>query len=254
MHLRHGQRNSPDLRTQPVGCWCDDALHPGHRPDGFLLNTLVENVGRFFWTLPERLTETMGYQLDGAEWMSGNTLFFWAFWLAWGPFVGLFLARISRGRTLREFVIAAITIPVLCDLVMVSLFGNSAIFEAVFKNNTEFADLALESPEQGWYALLEMFPGAMLLVGLATLSGLLFYLTSANSGGGEVGHDHRTGVGYLVGSAVLPDFCQLRCDGHVQLLLLHSGSWRRRTKVAAHLLGHSHRSINYCYAHGRWRS
>ena len=148
----------------------------------FLLNTLVENVGRFFWTLPERLTETMGYQLDGAEWMSGNTLFFWAFWLAWGPFVGLFLARISRGRTLREFVIAAITIPVLCDLVMVSLFGNSAIFEAVFKNNTEFADLALESPEQGWYALLEMFPGAMLLVGLATLSGLLFYLTSANSG------------------------------------------------------------------------
>lgn len=114
--------------------------------------------------------------------MSGNPLFFWAFWLAWGPFVGLFLARISRGRTLREFVIAAITIPVLCDLVMVSLFGNSAIYEAVFQNNTEFGDLALGSPEQGWYALLEMFPGAMLLVGLATLSGLLFYLTSANSG------------------------------------------------------------------------
>lgn len=148
----------------------------------FLLNTLVENVGRFFWTLPERLTQTMGYELNGAEWMSGNTLFFWAFWLAWGPFVGLFLARISRGRTLREFVIAAITIPVLCDLVMVSLFGNSAIYEAVFQNNSEFGDLALESPEQGWYALLEMFPGAMLLVGLATLSGLLFYLTSANSG------------------------------------------------------------------------
>ncbi|MGO1447078.1 choline BCCT transporter BetT [Corynebacterium casei] len=148
----------------------------------FLLNTLVENVGRFFWTLPERLTQTMGYELNGAEWMSGNTLFFWAFWLAWGPFVGLFLARISRGRTLREFVVAAITIPVLCDLVMVSLFGNSAIYEAVFQNNTEFGDLALESPEQGWYALLEMFPGAMLLVGLATLSGLLFYLTSANSG------------------------------------------------------------------------
>lgn len=148
----------------------------------FLLNTLVENVGRFFWTLPERLTQTMGYELNGAEWMSGNTLFFWAFWLAWGPFVGLFLTRISRGRTLREFVVAAITIPVLCDLVMVSLFGNSAIYEAVFQNNTEFGDLALESPEQGWYALLEMFPGAMLLVGLATLSGLLFYLTSANSG------------------------------------------------------------------------
>lgn len=148
----------------------------------FLLNSLVENVGRFLWTMPERITQTMGYEPAGGEWMSGNTLFFWAFWLAWGPFVGLFLARISRGRTLREFVIAAITIPVLCDLVMVSLFGNSAINEVVFQGNTEFGRLAMESPERGWYALLEMFPGATFLIGLATLSGLLFYLTSANSG------------------------------------------------------------------------
>lgn len=148
----------------------------------FLLNSLVENIGRFFWTLPERLTQTMGYEIDGSEWMSGNTLFFWAFWLAWGPFVGLFLARISRGRTLREFIIAAITIPVLCDLVMVSLFGNSAIHEVVFEGNFDFAELAMNNPETGWYALLEMFPGAMFLVGLATLSGMLFYLTSANSG------------------------------------------------------------------------
>ncbi|MGD7002684.1 choline BCCT transporter BetT [Corynebacterium halotolerans] len=148
----------------------------------FLLNALVENVGRFFWTMPERITQTMGYEAGGGDWMAGNTLFFWAFWLAWGPFVGLFLARISRGRTLRQFVGAAITIPVLCDLVMVSLFGNSAIYEVVFQGNTDFGELAVNNPEQGWYALLEMFPGATFLVGLATLSGLLFYLTSANSG------------------------------------------------------------------------
>ncbi len=92
-----------------------------------------------------------------------------------------FLARISRGRTLREFVIAAITAPVLCDFIIVSLFGNSALFQ-VLQGNTTFAELAVESPERGWYALLEMFPGAMFLIGLATLSGLLFYLTSANSG------------------------------------------------------------------------
>ncbi|GAA4282535.1 choline BCCT transporter BetT [Brevibacterium daeguense] len=147
----------------------------------FLLNTLVENIGRFVWSLPDRTLQTMGYQPEGAEWMAGWTLFFWAFWLAWGPFVGLFLARISRGRTLREFVIAAITAPVLCDFIIVSLFGNSALRE-VLDGNTEFAELAMESPEQGWYALLEMFPGAAFLIGLATLSGLLFYLTSANSG------------------------------------------------------------------------
>lgn len=147
----------------------------------FLLNTMVANVGRFINTLPERTMETMGYEPDGADWMGGWTLFFWAFWLAWGPFVGVFLARISRGRTLREFIIAAITVPVICDFLIVTTFGNSALYE-VLHGNTSFAEEAIESPEQGWYSLLEMFPGATFIIGLATLSGLLFYLTSANSG------------------------------------------------------------------------
>ncbi len=147
----------------------------------FLLNALVENIGRFLLTFPARTLQTFAYEPGSAKWMGEWTLFFWAFWLAWGPFVGVFLARISRGRTLREFVIAAITAPVLCDFIIVSLFGNSALYQ-VLHGNAAFADLAVQSPEQGWYALLEMFPGAMFLIGLATLSGLLFYLTSANSG------------------------------------------------------------------------
>ncbi|WP_285261206.1 BCCT family transporter [Halopseudomonas bauzanensis] len=91
----------------------------------FLRNALTENIGRFLVTLPARTLQTFAYEPGGAEWMGGWTLFFWAFWLAWGPFVGVFLARISRGRTLREFVIAAITAPVLCDFIIVSLFGNT---------------------------------------------------------------------------------------------------------------------------------
>jgi choline/glycine/proline betaine transport protein len=147
----------------------------------FILNGTVEDIGRFLYTLPERMLQTFAYEDGGSEWMGSWTLFFWAFWLAWGPFVGLFLARISRGRTLREFVIAAITAPVLCDFIIVAVFGNSALSE-VLGGNLDFAHLAMESPERGWYALLEMFPGAPFLIGLATLSGLLFYLTSANSG------------------------------------------------------------------------
>jgi len=147
----------------------------------FLMNALVENIGRFFVTLPSRMLQTFAYEPGGSDWMGGWTLFFWAFWLAWGPFVGVFLARISRGRTLREFVIAAITAPVLCDFIIVSSFGNSALYH-VLQGNMTFAELAIRSPEQGWYVLLQMFPGAMFLIGLATLSGLLFYLTSANSG------------------------------------------------------------------------
>lgn len=147
----------------------------------FLLNALIENIGRFLVTLPARMLQTFAYEPGSSEWMSGWTLFFWAFWLAWGPFVGVFLARISRGRTLREFVIAAITVPVLCDFIIVSFFGNSALYE-VLQGNTAFAELAVISPERGWYALLEMFPGAIFLIALATFSGVLFYLISANSG------------------------------------------------------------------------
>lgn len=147
----------------------------------FLLNAFVENIGQFLFTLPARMLQTFAYQPGGSEWMGAWTLFFWAFWLAWGPFVGVFLARISRGRTLREFVIAAITVPVLCDFIIVSFFGNSALYEVV-QGNTAFADLAAHNPEQGWYALLETFPGAFALIVLATFSGFLFYITSANSG------------------------------------------------------------------------
>lgn len=125
--------------------------------------------------------KTLAYVPGSSDWMGSWMLFFWAFWLAWGPFVGVFLARISRGRTLREFVIAAITVPVLCDFIIVSFFGNSALYE-VLQGNTAFAELAVQSPERGWYALLELFPGATILIALATLSGLLFYITSANSG------------------------------------------------------------------------
>lgn len=147
----------------------------------FLLNALVENLGQFFVTLPARMFKTFAYVPGSSDWMGSWTLFFWAFWLAWGPFVGVFLARISRGRTLREFVIAVITVPVLCDFIIVSFFGNSALYQ-VMQGNTAFAELAVQNPERGWYALLGMFPGAQYLIILATFSGLLFYITSANSG------------------------------------------------------------------------
>src|SRR5699024_4835539 len=136
---------------------------------------------RFVFSLPERTLSTFAYVSDGSEWMGSWTLFFWAFWLAWGPFVGLFLARISRGRTLREFVIAAITAPDLCDFIIVSVFGNSDLSE-LFSGDDGFAQLATDCPEAGWYSLLELFPGASLLLCVAPLSGPLFSLTSAISG------------------------------------------------------------------------
>lgn len=97
-----------------------------------LLNALVQNIGDFFAGFPAMLLRTFAYT-DGPaaypaeQWMSDWTLFFWAWWIAWAPFVSLFLARISRGRTLREFVTGVLLIPFAFILLWVSVMGNAAI-------------------------------------------------------------------------------------------------------------------------------
>ncbi|MEX5299236.1 choline BCCT transporter BetT [Kocuria sp. CPCC 205292] len=146
----------------------------------FLLDATVQNLGDYVAELPGMALDTFAYT-GAAEWMAGWTLFFWAWWIAWAPFVGLFLARISRGRTLREFVVATLTVPFVFILILVSVFGNSAL-EIVTGGDDAFGQAAMNTPERAFYSLLEQYPGAPLLIGLATLSGLLFYVTSADSG------------------------------------------------------------------------
>lgn len=146
----------------------------------FLLRAIVLNVGDFVSTFPLRTLNTFAYS-DMTEWMSAWTLFFWAWWVAWASFVGMFLARVSRGRTLREFVLGSMIIPFLYVLMWIGIFGNSAI-DMVRSGNHDFAEATLKSPENGFYALLQTYPGATALVALATLVGLLFYITSADSG------------------------------------------------------------------------
>src|SRR5699024_2767148 len=147
----------------------------------FLLNAMVENIGRFVFSLPARTLSPFAYVIDGAGALGSCPLCLWPLWLARGPRGGLVPARISLARRLRELVIAGTAAAVPRDFTIVSIFGNRARSE-VFSGCGGFAQLAIDSPEGGWYSLLEMFPGATFLIGLATLSGLLFYLTSANSG------------------------------------------------------------------------
>lgn len=146
----------------------------------FLLNAIVMNVGDFVTSFPGLTMQTFAFS-DTAEWMSFWTLFFWAWWIAWASFVGLFLARISRGRTIRQFVVGTMIIPFSYVVMWVSIFGNSAL-ERIRGGDEAFGQLALNSPERGFYTLLQDYPGALFLVGVATLVGLLFYVTSADSG------------------------------------------------------------------------
>lgn len=157
------------------------------RDADFLLNGLVQNAGDYVATFADRTLNTFAWDQvdpspgnDARAFVDGWTLFFWAWWVAWAPFVGLFLARISRGRTLRQFVFGVLVVPFSFILLWISIFGNSAL--AVARGDKDFAETTASAPEAGFYSLLDQYPGATLLIGVATITGLLFYVTSADSG------------------------------------------------------------------------
>ncbi|SFF58418.1 choline BCCT transporter BetT [Blastococcus tunisiensis] len=146
----------------------------------FLLNGLVLNVGDFVSSFPELTMQTFAF--DPPEgWLSSWTLFFWAWWIAWASFVGLFLARISRGRTIRQFVVGTLLIPFSYILMWVSIFGNSAI-DRIRQGDAAFGETAMNTPERGFYTLLMDYPAFPVVASIATFVGLLFYVTSADSG------------------------------------------------------------------------
>jgi choline/glycine/proline betaine transport protein len=146
----------------------------------FLLNAFVLNIGDYVSSFPSLTMETFAFDRP-VEWLNGWTLFFWAWWIAWASFVGLFLARISRGRTIRQFVAGTLIIPFLYILMWVSIFGNSAI-DLVRSGAADFGEAAMNTPEQGFYTLLQQYPAFPVIASIATFVGLLFYVTSADSG------------------------------------------------------------------------
>ncbi|WP_437216412.1 choline transporter [Pectobacterium sp. LFLA-215] len=146
----------------------------------FLLNALVLNVGDYINRFTGMTLNSFAFDRP-TEWMNSWTLFFWAWWVAWAPFVGLFLARISRGRTIRQFVVGTLIIPFVFTLLWLSIFGNSALYQ-VIHGNLDFANEVMQYPERGFYSLLAQYPGFSLSASVATITGLLFYVTSADSG------------------------------------------------------------------------
>ncbi|WP_295629231.1 choline BCCT transporter BetT [uncultured Corynebacterium sp.] len=145
----------------------------------FLFDALVMNIGEYVSKFPSMTMDTYAFS-DAQEWMNAWTLFFWAWWVAWAPFVGLFLARISRGRSLRQFIVGTLTIPFVFVLLWVSVFGNSAL-DLVLGGDDEFGQMAVDLPERAFYLLLEQYPAGIVVAGVASLIGLLLYITSADS-------------------------------------------------------------------------
>lgn len=146
----------------------------------FLLQGFIRNVGDYATNFIGLSTETFAFQ-DNSEWMNAWTNFFWAWWIAWTAFIGLFLARISRGRTIREFVIGTLTLPLIYVLLWTSFLGNSAVAR-VRGGDTELEDSAINMPAHSLHDLLSNYPGYTFIAAVTTMIGLLLYVTSNDSG------------------------------------------------------------------------
>ena len=149
-------------------------------PTIFLLNALVMNIGDYFTNFIDMSFNTYAYD-QPTDWLNGWTLFFWAWWIAWGPFVGLFLARISRGRTIREFTLGTLILPMTFMMVWMSLMGNSAI-DMVMNGAESFGEQAMNNPASSIYLFMESLPLAGITTIVVSILALVFFVTSGDSG------------------------------------------------------------------------
>ncbi|MDZ7282057.1 BCCT family transporter [Sphingomonas sanguinis] len=149
-------------------------------PTLFLLRALVQNFGLYLDHFVKR-TFTL-YAYEPRAWMADWTLFYWAWWIAWSPFVGMFIARISRGRTIREFVIGVLFVPTAFTFLWMTVFGNTAISLDLGGAHGGIADAVQANLSTALFKFLEYLPAASVTSTLAIVLVGFFFVTSADSG------------------------------------------------------------------------
>ena len=161
-------------------------------PTVYILSGFTQNLGFYFTILPELSLWTETFR--GTNWQSSWTVFYWAWWISWSPFVGMFIARISKGRTVREFLFGVILIPTLLSFVWMSVFGGSALY----MESAGIIDLVAavnDDVATAMFVMLSGFPLAGLLSLVAVVLVTVFFVTSSDSGSLVV--DHLTSGGKL---------------------------------------------------------
>lgn len=148
-------------------------------PTQFLLRAFVENLGLYLGGIVEQTFQLFAY--EPTEWVGEWTLFYWAWWISWSPFVGMFIARVSRGRTLREFIVGVLLIPSAFTFMWMTVFGNGAILADV-EVGGEITRLVGENMPVALFSYLDTLPLSQLVSGLATLLVITFFVTSSDSG------------------------------------------------------------------------
>ncbi len=149
-------------------------------PTLFLLENFVESTGHYLQNLLALGSWTETYALDSA-WQASWTVFYWSWWIAWSPFVGMFIARISRGRTVREFIFGVLAMPSLFTFVWMATFGGAAIYESLFVD-PGIVYAANDNAATALFEFLSRYPLQDLSMLLAVFLVMIFFVTSCDSG------------------------------------------------------------------------
>lgn len=148
-------------------------------PTIFLLDAYLQNIGAYLDSLVQRTFRLYAYEPN--PWLGEWTLFYWGWWIAWSPFVGMFIARISRGRTIREFISGVLLVPVLFSFLWMTVFGNTAI-SLDMNGVAPIAKTALTNLPVALFETLAALPLGAVTSFIATLLVITFFVTSADSG------------------------------------------------------------------------
>ncbi len=186
-------------------------------PSVMVLDAFAQNIGVYLEDFFQTSFWTESYQ-DG-NWQNSWTVFYWAWWISWSPFVGMFIARISKGRTVREFVLSVLIIPSLLTFLWISAFGGSALFIEL-ENMGSIAGPVKENVAVAIYVLLEEFPLAQVTNFAAMALVISFFVTSSDSGSLVV--DAFTSGGKL-NSPVVQRVFWASMEGAVAAVLLLGG-------------------------------
>ena len=149
-------------------------------PTVFLLQAYLQNIGDYLADIVRNTFNLFAYKKT--DWIGGWTIFYWGWWLAWAPFVGLFIARISRGRTIREFIIGVMFIPTVFTLFWMTIFGNSAIDLVYNQGIVGLGEMVSKDSSVALFVFLENFPLASVLSFFSVLMIVIFFVTSCDSG------------------------------------------------------------------------
>ena len=148
-------------------------------PTVFILSTFTESLGGYLTHLPTMAFRTGAF--GGSEFLDTWTIFYWAWWISWTPFVGMFIARISKGRTIRQFVVYVILVPSVVSFVWFSILAGSAFDLQLSGAKDLGAVLADEGTESALFATLREYPLSSITVVLAVFLVAIFFITGADS-------------------------------------------------------------------------